>query len=516
MLTETGYVSTGDYAVDGTHKVFLVNGAPAIKYTAWSYSYELDGAALGAVTEFDVLTALKADANATKAKAAIKWLAMYIGEGDYADVYDFTEYKAYAAGFNGKKLYMTDRAIDEVATAKTTEVKGAAVTTEKTPAVEAKAYSPYTIAKLLVAEQEKIDAAKEEAVAAIKAAALALRTAGNADAITAACDLYDAIEDGSYLNEKLYEDDAIDAYLGVSLTAVKVVVFEKTAKEAEVSVAVKDLLADAAVALKAVKALDAADTSAVATAYGKVTADEAALKENADLIALFDLYIANAKAEYDAAVAGNAVSAYLVSNATVTAAKDKYTALDQIRNLFLNKTVFDDANATGNYFTVVAGNEASTKTNIKAVIDEFAPATSTEVTAAMKADLDTALAKLALGTKDAKNLLSAALKSALLSRPTPKHLRTHSTHSKAMPLSKLLTLLLTRLISRLLLVRLLLSLPTTRLTILTSVTPLHLAKRSSPLQILSPKFTERECSPATTMSLALNARRQLRCHRRYP
>ena len=410
MVTESGYVSTGDYAVDGTHKVFLVNGAPAIKYTAWSYSYELDGKALGAVTELDVLTALKADANATKAKAAIKWLAMYIGEGDYADVYDFTEYKAYAAGFNGKKLYMTDRAIDEVATAKTTEVKGAAVTTEKTAAVEAKVYSPYTIAKLLVAEQEKIDAAKEEALATIKATALALRTAGAADAITAARDLYNAIDDGSYLNKKLYEDDAKDTYLEKDLDAEKVVVFEKTAKEAEVSVKIDDLLKNAEAALAAVKALDAANTSAVATAYGKVTADEAAIKENADLIALFDLYIANAKAEYDAAVAGNAVSTYLVANAAVTAAKDKYTALDQIRNLFLNKAVFDDANATGNYFTVVAGNEASTKTNIKAVIDDYAPATSTEVTAAMKAALDTALAQLAIGTKDAKNVLSAALK----------------------------------------------------------------------------------------------------------
>ena len=409
MVTEVGYVSTGDYWIDGTHKVFLVNGAPAIKYTAWSYSYELDGKPLGYVTELDVLTALKADANATRAKAALKWLEMYIGEGDYADVYDFTEYKAYAAGFNGVKLYMTDRAIDEVATAKTTEIRGAAVTTEKTAAVEAKVYSPYTIAKLLVAEQEKIDAAKEEAVAAIKAAALALRTAGTADAITDACDLYYAIEDGSYLNEKLYGEAFSDPYLAVDLNSQTVVVKEKTNKEAEISVRVRDFLQDALAALTAVEALRAADASAVAVAYNRVLADEAALKENAELIALFNLYIANAKAEYDAAVAGNAVSTHLVSNAALQYAKEMYTALDQIRNLFLNKAVFDDANAGNKYFTV-AGDEAGTKTNIKAVIDEFAPATSTEVTAAMKAALDTALAKLAIGTKDAKNVLSAALK----------------------------------------------------------------------------------------------------------
>ena len=418
MVTELGYVSTGDYAVDGTHKVFLVNGKPAIKFVAYTYSYELDGKALGATTEFNALAVLKAtDNNATKAKAALKWLEMYIGEGDYADVYDFTEYKAYAAGFNGVKLYMTDRAVTEVAKAETVKIDGKAVATEKTAAVEAKVYSPYTIAKALVAEQKKIDDAKAEALETIKAAALALRTAGDANAITEAAALYSAIVDGSYLNEKLYEDDAAEAYLGKALAGEKVVVFEKTAKEAEVKVNISALIGDASTALTAVQNLASANTSAVALKYGTMGTYDSALKAIDAQIALYDLYIANAKAAYDAAVAGNALSTYLVADGAVTAAKNAYTAVDQIKNLLLNKTVFDDANSGNKYVTLTTTVGTNNTENnwgaIHTVIKDFAPKDDGEkVTATTKNALELTLAQIGAGTKDARNTIAAALKTA--------------------------------------------------------------------------------------------------------
>jgi len=279
-----------DYkAKTGNYGFNLVDGVPAIDYVAWSYRYDFDGKemiATGTPTakqiKYSVFDAVKT-LNVTtlqNAKNALRWLTTYIGDGDYAESYNLYEYKDYATFAKTDILYMTDRAVTEVAVPGVVEIRGNAVNVAKNEEVlAAKVLSPYTMAKALVAEDEKIQAAKDEAVEAIKAAGLALRAAGDADAVIAAKKLLTDALNGEYVNEKLgYELDltltanaGVKAYFTVS-TGANITEVALQSKPSEIKKDAVDIINKAYDALKdAVRALVNSEAAAktAATTAGK-------------------------------------------------------------------------------------------------------------------------------------------------------------------------------------------------------------------------------------------------------
>lgn len=349
-VSTKGYINDGDYALkdkDGnSYKFYLVNGAAAIKYTAWTYSYEFDGKALGAVEVFDVLAELGKDAKAAKAEAALKWLVIFIGEEDYAEKYDLAKDYGFGAG---KVLYMTDRDVKEVATVKVAEINGADVKVAADEATEIKMLSSYTIAKAVVEAYKEITAAQEAAVEELKAAVLALRTTGDANAIAAVDNLYKAIEDGSYVNKKLNGEDA-DAKKNASYAFdpkdVTVVVKEATDTDPAVPATVKAMLDAAKKAYT--EAFKLLDVKSITDAVAALDAAKDDFAENEAMVAAFAKIVAKATAEVARCQAAYALtttdSARIVNEAALnaaTAAADKVKAL---ADLLLEKAAFDARN----------------------------------------------------------------------------------------------------------------------------------------------------------------------------